>query len=69
MLFLFVIDIIEKGKNMHLKIDVYKMPLSGLNYRENLLNNLKFFNFEKISWAILPGEFQRDEDLKDQISQ
>ena len=67
MLFLFVIDIIEKGKNMHLKIDEYKMPLSVLNYRENLLNNLKFFNFEKISWAILSGEFERDQDLKDEI--
>ena len=67
MLFLFVIDIIEKGKNMHLKIDEYKMPLSVLSYRENLLNNLKFFNFEKISWAILSGEFERDQDLKDEI--
>ena len=67
MLFLFVIDIIEKRKNMHLKIDEYKMPLSVLNYRENLLNNLKFFNFEKISWAILSGEFERDQDLKDEI--
>ena len=67
LLFLFVIDIIEKGKNMHLKIDEYKMPLSVLNYRENLLNNLKFFNFEKISWAILSGEFERDQDLKDEI--
>lgn len=52
---------------MHLKIDEYKMPLSVLNYRENLLNNLKFFNFEKISWAILSGEFERDQDLKDEI--
>ena len=67
LLFLFVIDIIEKGKNMHLKIDEYKMPLSVLSYRENLLNNLKFFNFEKISWAILSGEFERDQDLKDEI--
>ena len=67
MLFLFVIGIIEKGKNMHLKIDEYKMPLSVLSYRENLLNNLKFFNFEKISWAILSGEFERDQDLKDEI--
>ena len=67
LLFLFVIDIIEKGKNMYLKIDEYKMPLSVLSYRENLLNNLKFFNFEKISWAILSGEFERDQDLKDEI--
>ena len=52
---------------MHLKIDEYKIPLSVLNYRENLLNNLKFFNFEKISWAILSGEFERDQDLKDEI--
>ena len=52
---------------MHLKIDEYKMPLSVLSYRENLLNNLKFFNFEKISWAILSGEFERDQDLKDEI--
>ena len=52
---------------MHLKIDEYKMPLSVLNYRENLLNNLKFFNFEKISQAILSGEFERDQDLKDEI--
>ena len=52
---------------MHLKIDEYKMSLSVLNYRENLLNNLKFFNFEKISWAILSGEFERDQDLKDEI--
>mgnify|MGYP003542065223 FL=1 len=52
---------------MHLKIDEYKMPLSVLSYREKLLNNLKFFNFEKISWAILSGEFERDQDLKDEI--
>ena len=52
---------------MHLKIDEYKMPLSVLSYRENLLNNLKFFNFEKICWAILSGEFERDQDLKDEI--
>ena len=52
---------------MHLKILEYKMPLSVLSYRENLLNNLKFFNFEKISWAILSGEFERDQDLKDEI--
>ena len=52
---------------MFLNIKELQQPLSVLSHKENLLNNLKFFNFEKISWAILSGEFEKDQDLKDEI--
>ena len=52
---------------MFLNIKELQQPLSVLSHKENLLNNLKFFNFEKISWAILSQEFENDQELKDEI--
>ena len=47
---------------MFLNIKELQQPLSVLSHKENLLNNLKFFNFEKISWAILSQEFENDQE-------
>lgn len=52
---------------MFLNIKELQQPLSVLSHKENLLNNLKFFNFEKISWAVLSQEFENDQELKDEI--